>query len=188
MKFTFLSIATVLLSAGPVGALSLNTPKTAANKVVDGRRSFLISGAAALMAGTAMTAPASADYRLGDPNSVIGREIQSFNGLIYNFKNTALDGGLDASKIKGDSVPFIEFGEKMKNGEVAFVEFMAPSGEVAYATFKDKDGKTAAPIRIGQGYPTGGKNSWSSPDFVIRSVSNFGVPYKFTVPGLKKYS
>mmetsp|Transcript_9714 Transcript_9714/g.16161 ORF Transcript_9714/g.16161 Transcript_9714/m.16161 type:complete len:182 (-) Transcript_9714:213-758(-) len=181
MKITLLSITTLLL-AGSAGALT--TPKTANA----GRRGFLISGAAAVVATTAAAAPASAAFRLGDPNSVVGREIQSFNGLIYNFKNTALDGGLDASKIKGDSIPFIEFGEKMKNGEVAFVEFMAPNGEVAYATFKDKNGKKEAPIRIGQGYPTGGKGSWSSPDFVIRSVSNFGVPYTFTVPGLKKYS
>jgi hypothetical protein len=101
--------------------------------------------------------------------------------LIYNFKNAALDGGLDASKIDEPSVSFIEFGkstiillncvsyrwcyfmrvlagtsmriltrflptthfllhvvlhtflgEKMKNGEVAFVEFLAPYGEKAY--------------------------------------------------------
>jgi hypothetical protein len=187
MKITLLSVVSVLLCASSTGALSVPN-KTTGNKVQAGRRSFIIGGAAALLAGTSMAAPASAAFRLGDPNSVIGREIQSFNGLIYNFKNTALDGGLDASKITEDSVPFIEFGEKMKNGEVAFVEFMAPNGAVAYATFKDKGGKSSTPIRIGQGYPTGAKNSWSSPDFVIRSVSNFGVPYKFTVPGLKKYS
>ncbi len=32
------------------------------------------------------------------------------------------------------------------------------------------------------------RDSWSSPDYVIRSVSNFGVPYKFTVPLLAKYN
>ena len=40
--------------------------------------------------------------------------------------------------------------EKMKNGEVAFVEFIAPFGEKAYVTFKDKDGKKSEPIRIGE--------------------------------------
>ena len=86
------------------------------------------------------------------------------------------------------SVPFIEFGEKMQKGEVEFVEFMAPSGDVAYVTFKAGKGKKkAAPIRIGQGYPINKKGSWSSPDYVIRAVSNFGVPYKFTVPALAKY-
>jgi|EP00979_Chaetoceros_neogracilis_P002293 hypothetical protein len=77
----------------------------------------------------------------------------------------------------------------MKNKEVAFVEFIAPYGEKAYVTFKAKDGEVASkPIRIGQGYPTTSKDSWSSPDYVIRSVSNFGVPYKFTVPMLAKYN
>ena len=77
----------------------------------------------------------------------------------------------------------------MKNGQVSFVEFYAPFGEEAYVTFKPKEGdkEDPKPIRIGQGYPTMAKNSWSSPDYVIRSVSNFGVPYKFTVPMLAKY-
>lgn len=136
---------------------------------------------------TATSSASATDFRLGDTKTVVGREIQSFNGLIYSFKNTALNGGLDASKIKEPSVPFIEFGQKMKDGEVTFVEFMAPNGEVAYATFKGKEGKEEERLRIGQGYPTGGKNSWSSPDYVIRSVSNFGVPYKFTVPMLANY-
>ena len=164
--------------------------------------------------------PAEAAYKLGDKTSVVDREIASFNNLIYNFQNTALDGGLDSTKIKEPSVSFIEFGDRMKNGEVSFVEFMAPTGAVAYVTFQKPPKKTVAkgatattgakkgakasedtssssvkrsniplgvPIRIGQGYPTGAKNSWSSPDYVIRSVSNFGVPYKFTVPALAKY-
>ena len=70
------------------------------------------------------------------------------------------------------------------SGEVTFVEFMAPSGDVAYATFKGKKERS----RIGEGYPINKKGSWSSPDYVIRSVSNFGVPYKFTVPALAKFS
>lgn len=181
---------------------------------VENRRSFLTEAAttafgAATIATASLTTPtvASAAYRLGDPNSVVGREIRSFNALVQEFQNTALDGGLDASKIEGLSMPFLEFGEYMKKGQVAEVEFMAPSGAEAYVTLKTKSGKVlpppkpgtkpkssenngkypaGIPIRIGQGYPTGGKNSWSSPDYVIRSVSNFGVPYKFTVPALKK--
>jgi hypothetical protein len=103
-------------------------------------------------------------------NTVVGREIASFNDLIYNFKNSALDGGLDASTLKEPSVPFVEFGDRMRKGEVAFVEFYAPSGQVAYVTFKKGGGKkllsnnnkaagnsknvnvpTEPPIRIGQG-------------------------------------
>eukprot|EP00578_Thalassiosira_sp_NH16_P008339 CAMPEP_0181113574 /NCGR_PEP_ID=MMETSP1071-20121207/20420_1 /TAXON_ID=35127 /ORGANISM="Thalassiosira sp., Strain NH16" /LENGTH=192 /DNA_ID=CAMNT_0023197621 /DNA_START=32 /DNA_END=610 /DNA_ORIENTATION=+ len=184
-----LTLAAVLFSPSSAFSASEGGGKTSK---ISSRRSVLIGGAASILAGVVVGSPSSASagtYKLGDKSSVVGREIRSFEGLIYSFKNTALDGGLDASKIKEPSVPFIEFGEKMKNGEVAFVEFFAPSGEVAYATFKDpKSGKEADPIRIGQGYPTGGKNSWSSPDYVIRSVSNYGVPYKFTVPMLANYN
>jgi hypothetical protein len=145
------------------------------------RRSLVVGVAAAFVVGVTVTAqPANAALGAGSP---VGREIDTFNSLIYNFKNVDLGGGLDVSTLKEPSVPFVEFGEKMKNGEVTFVEFMAPSGDVAYATFKGSKG----PIRIGQGYPINKKGSWSSPDYVIRSVSNFGVPYKFTVPALAKY-
>lgn len=193
MKLSILALS--LLAS--TSAFSVDKPKNA-SPIAD-RRSMLATGAAALFTGAALL-PQAADainypaaeggYKLGSLDSVVGREIRSFNGLIYNFKNTALDGGLDASKIKGPTVSFIEFGEAMKNNQVAFVEFYAPYGEEAYVTLKPKEGETSAPqpVRIGQGYPTMSKTSWSSPDYVIRSVSNFGVPYKFTVPMLAKYN
>ena len=200
MKSSFIAILAAGVGPTVVQAFSVET-----------RRSFLDASAAtaAAVVGASTlvpTQPAWAEFRLGDPNSVVGREIRSFNALINEFKNTALDGGLDASKIQEPSMPFVEFGEFMKSGKIAEVEFLAPSGQVAYVTLKGKrdppkSGKKPAgptemigsypagvPIRIGQGYPTGGKNSWSSPDYVIRSVSNFGVPYKFTVPALKAYA
>uniref|UniRef100_A0A7R9VGV7 Photosystem II reaction center Psb28 protein n=1 Tax=Pseudictyota dubia TaxID=2749911 RepID=A0A7R9VGV7_9STRA len=186
MKTVGITIA-CLLSTGSISAFTIN------GKTTDIDRRAFVSGAAAALTGAVVSttlAPIPAEaYNLGDPKSVVGREIQSFNGLIYNFKNTALSGGLDASKLKEPSVPFIEFGERMKNGEVALVEFYAPNGDVAYVTFKSKEGEKGVGqrIRIGQGYPTESKDSWSSPAYVIRSVSNFGVPYKFVVPGLEKY-
>lgn len=194
MKFTCILFT---LFIGSLNAFSIEKSTGDAFRTID-RRS-LITGTAGLFGlsilgntedASAIIYPSAAGgYKLGDLNSVVGREIRSFNGLIYYFRNTALDGGLDASTLKEPSVPFLEFGEKMKNGEVAFVEFIAPYGEVAYVTFKPNEGKPAPkPIRIGQGYPTMSKDSWSSPDYVIRSVSNFGVPYKFTVPALKKFS
>jgi len=192
-----LSILAVSLLAGTASAFSVDKPKIASPQT--NRRSMLVNGAAALFTGAAVLPQAASalnypaakgGYKLGSLDSVVGREIRSFNGLIYNFKNTALDGGLDASKIDEPSVPFIEFGEAMAANEVAFVEFLAPFGEKAYVTFKPKKGakEEPTPIRIGQGYPTMSKDSWSSPDYVIRSVSNFGVPYKFTVPMLAKYN
>lgn len=185
-----ISIISILINSS--AAFSVEKPATT------DRRSLLLGGAAAIFTGAVSSVePASAinypsaegGFKLGDKNSVVGREIRSFNSLVYNFKNSALDGGLDASKLNEPSVSFVEFGEKMKNNEVAFVEFYAPFGESAYVTFKpSKDDQNPKPIRIGQGYPTISKDSWSSPDYVIRSVSNFGVPYKFTVPLLAKYN
>ena len=67
---------------------------------------------------------------------------------------------------------------------MTFVEFLAPDGDVAYATFKDGEQK----IRIGEGYPIEQHDGYSSPLFCVRAVKNAGVPYKFTVKGLAKYS
>lgn len=103
------------LFVASAAAFSVDKPQT-------DRRSLLKNGAAALFTGAiagqciepanALIYPAAeGGYKLGSLNSVVGREIRSFNGLIYNFKNTALDGGLDASKLNEPSVPFIEFGK-----------------------------------------------------------------------------
>lgn len=115
-----------------------------------GRRDFLSSVGGALT-GAAVVAPSNALVRgsapqgtaLGkvDKNSAVGKEIESWNSLIKSFKNNRLDGGLDASKLNEPSIPFTEFGEKLKNGEVTLVEFMAPNGDVAYATIKTGKGK-----------------------------------------------
>jgi len=93
------------------------------------RRSILAGGTAALLT-TLLPSPVqqidpahAAALGAGTP---VGREIDTFNSLIYNFKNIDLGGGLDASTLNEPSIPFVEFGEKMKNGEVAFVEFLAP--------------------------------------------------------------
>ncbi len=155
MKLNFFAILSALtICSAAAFSLDKSAPKT-------DRRSLLLGGAAAIVTGAASNIePASAvtypaaegGYKLGDANSVVGREIRSFNSLVYNFKNSALDGGLDASTLGEPSVSFVEFGEKMKNKEVAFVEFFAPFGEKAYVTFKPNESdKNPQPIRIGQG-------------------------------------
>jgi len=195
-------LVALLLTTESVQGLAFPKPeaRVTSNVMQSSRRNLFeiiaAAGTSAVIFGA--SSPASA----ADSSTPVGREINSFIDLVYNFKNTALDGGLDATTLNEPSIPFIEFGEKMKNGEVLFVEFIAPDAKVAYATIKKsktKDAKAGGMgrqkpgkeetvrLRIGQGYPTGGKNSWSSPDYVIRSVSNFGVPYKFTVPELEKY-
>ena len=173
-------VALLLLKFDVANAWGIDSPRTTAPT---GNRRAFVATTVTTIATIASANPVLA-RSLGSKDSVVQREINTFNSLIYNFKNSALDGGLDASTLKEPSISFVEFGEAMKKGQVTFVEFMAPSGLVAYATLKKNPKK---PIRIGQGYPTGAKNSWSSPDFVIRSVSNYGVPYKFTVPALEKY-
>lgn len=155
MKLNFFAILSVL-TISSVSAFSVENPTPSTD-----RRSLLLGGAAAVVvAGASNIQPASAvtypsaegGYKLGDVNSVVGREIRSFNSLVYNFKNSALDGGLDASTLDEPSVSFVEFGERMKNKEVAFVEFYAPFGEKAYVTFKPtNEDKNPKPVRIGQG-------------------------------------
>eukprot|EP00980_Cylindrotheca_fusiformis_P007808 scaffold1669_cov129-Cylindrotheca_fusiformis.AAC.19 len=151
-------------------------------EAADDRRSFLAGSAAAVV--PLFVPPALAAQ---EPEYRQGIEVNAFNGLIFNYRGGDF-GGLDASTLNEPSVPYIEFCEKLKAGEVAFVEFMAPDGDAAYVTFKSKDGQSKMdPIRIGQGYPTEQHDGYSSPLFVVRTVKNFGVPYKFTVPGLSKF-
>ena len=90
---------------------------------------------------------------------------------------------MDGSTINEASIPYSEFLEKLSNDQVSFVEFLAPNGDVAYATIKE-DGKDNKPIRIGEGYPIEDPLGWSSPAFVVKAVAKKNVPYKFVVPGL----
>jgi hypothetical protein len=87
------------------------------------------------------------------------------------------------------SIPYSEFLERLNSDQVAAVEFLAPNGDAAYATFKSSGGDGAVGagggrIRIGEGYPVEDPRGWSSPAFVVKAVARRGVPYKFVVPGL----
>jgi len=144
------------------------------------RRAFFESMAGGLVASACMASPAKAEQ---DPEFRQGNQVTAFNGLAYNYRGGEF-GGLDASSIDEPTVSYKEFNEKLKAGEVAFVEFLAPDGDVAYATFKDDDKK----IRIGEGYPIEQHDGYSSPLFCVKAVKKAGVPYKFTVKGLAKYS
>lgn len=135
-----------------------------------------------------------------------GVPLTPFNSLAFNYR-----GGesptVDASAIDEVSIPYAEFLEKLASDQVEFVEFLAPNGDKAYATFKapavavvaaaaeGEEGVAASssapassssskPIRIGEGYPTEDPEGWSSPAFVIKAVAKKNVPYKFVVPGL----
>ena len=177
ISHSFVPVATTTLRT-EIRSTALGETNANINDNDTGRRSFLTSAATLLLLPQVSSA---AEYRQGI-------EVTAFNGLIFNYRGGDF-GGLDASTLNEPSVPYVEFCERLKAGEVEFVEFMAPDGDAAYVTFKQKgDEKQAAPIRIGEGYPLEQHDGYSSPMFVVRTVKNFGVPYKFTVPGLAKYS
>jgi hypothetical protein len=113
-----------------------------------------------------------------------GVKLTPFNSLAFNYR-----GGesptVDASTLNEPSISYAEFLEKLNANQVTFVEFLAPNGDAAYATFKSEDSNNPSkPIRIGEGYPIEDPEGWSSPAFVIKAVAKAGVDYKFVVPGL----
>ncbi|CAJ1934218.1 unnamed protein product [Cylindrotheca closterium] len=148
------------------------------------RRSFL---SCALLVPSLLSMPQSswaaqeAEYRQGI-------EVNAFNGLIFNYRGGDF-AGLDASTLNEPSIPYKTFCERLLKGEVDFVEFMAPDGDAAYVTFKPKEGEGKVnPIRIGEGFPVEQHDGYSSPMFVVKTLKKYEIPYKFTVPGLAKFS
>ena len=80
-----------------------------------------------------------------------GVPLTPFNGLAFQYRGNS-NNGLDASTLDEPSIPYAEFLERMDKGEVTFVEFMAPNGDKAYATFKSTEGENnSKTIRIGEG-------------------------------------
>jgi hypothetical protein len=177
MKFTL--IVSSLLAASS-SAFSVDKMRQMSNKPVvsedASRRSLLLNSGIAAAALVGASRPAMADDEI---------KIDVFNGLIFNYRGNGFN-GLDASTLDEPSIPFLEFGARLQKGEVEFVEFLAPDGDAAYATFKT-DGEAEAPIRIGEGFPIEQHDGYSSPAFVVRALKNYNVSYKFTVPGLEKY-
>jgi hypothetical protein len=150
----------------------------------DDRRSFFQASGMALASILTQTQPALAEQI---PETRQGIEVNSFNGLAFNYRGGDF-GGSVGSDLNEPSVSYADFIQRLKDGQVEFVEFMAPDGDAAYATFKAKEGESKpAPIRIGEGYPLEQHDGFSSPAFAIRAVKNAGVPFKFTVAALAKY-
>jgi hypothetical protein len=159
------------------------------------RRSFLVAAAAAASMTTMAAASTTAisANAAQEPEFRQGIKVDAFNGLIFNYRGGDF-GGLTADDVGNEpSVSYAEFNQRLAAGEVEYVEFLAPDGDKAYVTFKAKDGNdskqtAASPIRIGEGYPIEKHDGYSSPMFCVRAVKNAGVPYKFVVPSLSKYS
>ena len=124
MKYsTLTSLAAVVASAS---AFSQNGEQMS-------RRNALLSGAAA--ASAALIGPKTASA--GETRQ--GIELTPFNSLAFQYRNSQ-NGGLDASTIGEPSIPYADFLTKLSTGDVEFVEFLAPDGDVAYATLKATEG------------------------------------------------
>jgi len=78
--------------------------------------------------------------------------------------------GLDGSTLNEPSVPYSYFLDALDKGNVEFVEFLAPSGDKAYVTFKAIEGvcTNCRPVRIGEGYPVEQAMGIQSPAFVVK--------------------
>jgi len=183
------TLACFLLSVGAIEAFmvqEMTHPRQQTTTVLGAtsdRRGFLAAAAGGATMGMGIANPAfaeqTAEYRQGI-------KVDAFNGLIFNYRGGGF-GGLEASALNEPSVSYADFNQRLKAGEVEFVEFMAPDGDAAYVTFKAKEGDAkSSPIRIGEGYPIEQHDGYSSPMFCVRAVKNAGVPYKFTVPALAK--
>jgi hypothetical protein len=147
-------------------------------------RSFAATVAAAsIFAATTLTltSPVQPVFAAGEPAEIRGTKLSPLNSLAFQYRGSDFN-GLDGASIQGPSIKYSDFLDKLTAGDVTFVEFLAPSGDEAYATLKGGER-----IRIGQGFPVEQYDGWSSPAFAIRSVKEKGVPYKFVVPGLDKY-
>lgn len=136
------------------------------------RQVLLGSVATALLMGQNAVADTGAEVR--------GTPVNAFNGLIFQYRGNDFP-GLRAADIDEPSISYADFVAKLKAGEVTAVEFLAPDGDVAYATLGGNK-----KIRIGEGYPIEQHDGYSSPAFAIRTVKNAGVPYKFIVPALSQ--
>lgn len=181
----FLSIIAIWFQqAARVSAWSPSIAPSTSPALSENRRSLFFTASAVLT--SAVVVPfleANADTGA----EVRGTKLTPLNGLAFQYRGTEY-GGLTAAEINEPSISYADFMVKLKAGDVELVEFLAPDGDTAYATFKPKSsaGKES-PIRIGEGYPVEQHDGWSSPAFAVRAVKNAGVTYKFTVPALQAY-
>lgn len=191
LKISFLSVAITALCSNKVHSFANNAKSVQSvskTQLNASRRNFM-EGAFSFgsFLAVASTNPTKAN---ADPEN-----LNAFNSLTFNYRKSEF-GGLDASTIEEPTMTYNDFLAKLGAGEVDFVKFYAPDGDVAYATLKStsknsEDGSEVTslskPIRIGEGYPIEQHDGWSSPAFVIRSVKDKGVPYKFVLPALDNY-
>ncbi|GMH63099.1 hypothetical protein TrVE_jg6095 [Triparma verrucosa] len=187
--FVFLALAPVVCAYNPsprsvTKHANVKTAKSTASSSSD-RRSLLL-GLATVIAGVSSPWEARAGEMRGDV------ALTPLNSLAFQYRGSDNPGA--PKPLDEPSIDYADFITLLNDGYVKFVEFLAPNGDKAYATIvlaskDDKDKKDAETmrIRIGRGYPTEDPEGWSSPSFVIRTVKEKNVPYKFFVPELTKF-
>ncbi|KAL3765478.1 hypothetical protein ACHAWO_009323 [Cyclotella atomus] len=168
----------------------ISSPNDERADSVSHRRLFLQQFSSIVIAGSGAAALSSYPVAVNAEAETMERggvQLTPFNSLAFNYRGGSSP---TAGNIKEPSVSYSDFLTKLNSDQVSFVEFLAPNGDVAYATFKQStgDGSSSSgnmePIRIGEGYPLEDPEGWSSPAFVIKAVAKKGVPYKFVVPGI----
>ena len=127
MKYCSALITVLAALVGSASAFSQSSEQMS-------RRNALLSGAAAA-ASAALLGPNVASA--GETRQ--GVELTPFNSLAFQYRNSQ-NGGLDGSTIAEPSIPYSDFLDKLSTGGVEFVEFLAPDGDVAYATLKATEG------------------------------------------------
>ena len=177
--------ATMRVSPGGAGAsssqrelLSARAPLGASSSRRELLGAVASAAAAQVLAGAA--APAFAD-ELSTPEAnqqLLKTGVNPFNSACMGFgcsdaKGLSYGGAEAPEGI--ESLPYSSFLKMVESKEVASVEFIPPSGDVAYAILKEDNKR----IRIGEGMPEEKGNGWSSPMYVMRILDNKGVPYKF---------
>ena len=110
-----------------------------------GRRSAMSTAAASLLVGALALPAGPAPALAGETRQ--GIDLTPFNSLSFQYRGSDF-GGLDGSSVEEPTITYKDFLERLGKGEVEFVEFIAPDGDVAYATLK-------APATGGEGQGEG---------------------------------
>jgi hypothetical protein len=130
MKFSAFQVAALLLASlqGAQAFVSSRQPchssSTSLSAVSsDTRRAFLLTGLSTVVASGVV--PANADTGA----EVRGIGVTPFNSLNFQYRGNTF-GGLKAEDLNEPSISYADFVKRLKAGEVEFVEFLAPDGDV----------------------------------------------------------
>lgn len=105
---------------------------TAAATTTLTRRSILTS---LLATAAATTVGASSAFAVDETMERGGVKLTPFNSLAFNYREGESP-TVDPDAIEEASIPYADFLEELAADRVAFVEFLAPNGDTAYATLK----------------------------------------------------